>query len=100
MKVILSSFHLVMNRQNRQNRELLRNTITMRLLPWDYGVRNLFRRPLRTALTAFGLSLVVFLLLLVIGFLRGLETALEQSGEPGVMLIHNVAAADNLENSS
>src|SRR4051812_26844239 len=72
----------------------------MRLLPWDYGVRNLARRPLRTALTGLGLGLVVFLLLLVLGFVRGLELSLQQSGDPEVVLLHNANAAENLENSS
>lgn len=72
----------------------------MRLLPWDYGVRNLARRPVRTALTALGLTLVVFLLLLVVGFVRGLELSLVQSGDPEVVLLHNANAAENLETSS
>src|SRR5262245_56785099 len=72
----------------------------MRFLPWDYGIRNLLRRPLRTVLTAFGLALVVFLLLLVLGFLRSLDEGLRQSGDEQVALIHNIIAADNLENSS
>ena len=72
----------------------------MRLLPWDYGIRNLSRRPLRTVLTGLGLTLVVFLLLLVVGFVRGLELSLAQSGDPEVVLLHNVNAAENLENSS
>ncbi|HJZ93266.1 MAG TPA: ABC transporter permease [Gemmataceae bacterium] len=72
----------------------------MRLLPWDYGVRNLARRPLRTALTALGLTLVVFLLLLVVGFVRGLELSLQQSGDPEVVVLHNANAAENLDNSS
>jgi putative ABC transport system permease protein len=72
----------------------------MRLLPWDYGVRNLGRRPVRTALTALGLALVVFLLLVVVGFVRGLELSLQQSGDPEVVLLHNANAAENLENSS
>jgi ABC-type antimicrobial peptide transport system permease subunit len=72
----------------------------MRLLPWDYGIRNLLRRPLRTVLTALGLTLVVFLLLLVLGFLRSLDDSLRQSGDEQVALIHNIIAADNLENSS
>jgi ABC-type antimicrobial peptide transport system permease subunit len=72
----------------------------MRLLPWDYGVRNLLRRPLRTGLTALGLTLVVFLLLLVISFLRGLDTSLVNSGDEQVAMVHSIAAADNLENSS
>jgi ABC-type lipoprotein release transport system permease subunit len=72
----------------------------MRLLPWDYGVRNLARRPLRTALTALGLTLVVFLLMLVVGFVRGLELSLRQTGDPEVVVLHNANAAENLENSS
>src|SRR5687768_15119901 len=72
----------------------------MRLLPWDYGARNLARRPVRTALTALGLTLVVFLLLLVVGFVRGLELSLQQSGDPEVVLLHNANSAENLENSS
>ncbi len=72
----------------------------MRLLPWDYGVRNLMRRPLRTALTALGLTLVVFLLLLVVGFLQGLNGSLRESGDEQVVLIHSMEAAENLEQSS
>ena len=72
----------------------------MRLLPWDYGVRNLGRRPVRTILTGLGLALVVFLLLLVVGFVRGLELSLQQSGDPEVVLLHNANSAENLENSS
>ena len=44
--------------------------------------------------------LVVFLLMLVLGFVRGLEVSLSQSGDPEVVLLHNVNAAENLENSS
>lgn len=72
----------------------------MRLLPWEYGVRNLLRRPLRTGLTAFALTMVVFLLLLVMGFLRGLDTSLQQSGDEDVLMVHQLTAEDNLENSS
>jgi ABC-type lipoprotein release transport system permease subunit len=72
----------------------------VRLLPWDYGIRNLFRQPLRSALTALGFVLVVFLLLLVISFVRGLDATLQQSGEEPVILVHSIAAEDNLENSS
>ena len=60
-------------------------------------LRNLGRRPVRTALTALGLALVVFLLLLVVGFVRGLELSLQQSGDPEVVLLHNANAAENLE---
>jgi len=72
----------------------------MKLLPWDYGVRNLLRRPLRSVLTALGLTLVVFLLLLVLSFVRGLDTSLTNSGDEQVAMISSLAAAENLENSS
>lgn len=51
-------------------------------------------------LTSLGLTLVVFLLFLVVSFVRGLEKSLEQSGDPEVVMIHNVNSAENLENSS
>jgi len=42
-----------------------------RLLPWEYAIRNLFRRPLRTTLTFLGLSIVVLLVLIVVGRIGG-----------------------------
>ena len=53
-----------------------------RLLPWEYAIRNLFRRPLRTALTFAGLSTVILLVVIVVGFIRGLERTLAVSGDP------------------
>lgn len=72
----------------------------IRLLPWDYGIRNLFRRPSRSALTLAGLVLVVLLVFVVVGFIRGLEASLAVSGDPRVVLIHSLGAAENIENSS
>ena len=40
-----------------------------RLLPWEYAIRNLFRRPLRTLLTFAGLTTVIVLVLVVVGFI-------------------------------
>src|ERR1022692_3623865 len=71
-----------------------------RLLPWDYGVRNLLRRPARSALTLFGLTVVVLLVLVVVGFIRGLGASLSVSGDPQVVLIHTLGTAENIENSS
>ncbi|MCO6459696.1 MAG: ABC transporter permease [Pirellulaceae bacterium] len=71
-----------------------------RILPWEYGVRNLLRRPARTLLTLFALTLVVTLILVVLGFLRGLERSLGRSGDPDVMLVHALGAGENLESSS
>jgi putative ABC transport system permease protein len=74
--------------------------LTFRLLPWEYGVRNLLRRPGRSALTLACLTLVVLLVLVVIGFIRGLEASLAVSGDPQVVLIHSLGAGENVENSS
>jgi len=71
-----------------------------RLLPWEYGVRNLFRRPGRTALTLLALTLVVALVLLVVGFIRGLEASLAASGDPRVVLVHAPGGSDNVETST
>jgi len=53
-----------------------------RLLPWEYAIRNLFRRPLRTALTLLGLTTVILLVFVVVGFIRGLDRSLAVSGDP------------------
>jgi ABC-type antimicrobial peptide transport system permease subunit len=71
-----------------------------RLLPWEYGVRNLFRRPSRSCLTLLGLTLVVLLVLVVVGFLRGLEKSLAVSGDPRVVLVHGPGGADIVETST
>lgn len=71
-----------------------------RPLPWDYGVRNLLRRPGRSALTMLGLATVVFLVLVVISFIRGLERSLTISGDEQVVLVHSLGASENIENST
>jgi ABC-type antimicrobial peptide transport system permease subunit len=71
-----------------------------RLLPWDYAIRNLFRRPARSAMTLFGLTLVVLLILVVVGFIRGLEASLSVSGDAQVVMVHTLGTAENIENSS
>lgn len=71
-----------------------------RLLPWDYGVRNLFRRPSRSALTLGGLSVVVLLVLVVVGFIRGLEASLAATGQPNVMLVYALSSGADIENSA
>ena len=71
-----------------------------RLLPWDYGVRNLFRRPSRSALTLGGMTIVVLLVLVVVGFIRGLEKSLAATGNPNVVLVYALSSAADIENSS
>ena len=71
-----------------------------RLLPWEYAIRNLFRRPLRTLLTFLGLATVIFMVFVVVGFIRGLEKSLAVSGDPQVALIFSLGMGENLEYSS
>lgn len=71
-----------------------------RLLPWDYGVRNLFRRPSRSALTLGGLSIVILLVLVVVGFIRGLEASLAATGQPNVVLVYAMSSGSDIENSA
>jgi ABC-type lipoprotein release transport system permease subunit len=71
-----------------------------RLLPWEYAIRNLFRRPLRTALTFAGLTTVILLVFVVVGFIRGLEASLAVSGDPQTAIIFSLGMGENLEYSS
>lgn len=72
----------------------------MKTLPWEYGVRNLARRPLRTGLTLVSLATVVMLVFVVVGFIRGLERSLAISGDENVVLVYSVNSEENIENSS
>lgn len=72
----------------------------MTLLPWEYGIRNLLRRPLRSGLTLLGLSTVILMVLVVVGFIRGLERALAVSGDPRTVIVFSMGMGKNLEYSS
>jgi ABC-type lipoprotein release transport system permease subunit len=74
--------------------------VFFRLLPWEYAIRNLFRRPLRTLLTFVGLTTVIVLVLVVVGFIRGLERTLIVSGDSQVAVIFSLGMGENLEYSS
>ena len=74
--------------------------LAFRPLPWEYGVRNLLRRPGRSALTWAGLTTVTLLILVVVGFVRGLEGSLALSGDANVVLVHSRGTQENIEYSS
>lgn len=74
--------------------------VFFRLLPWEYGIRNLFRRPLRTFLTFVGLTTVLLLVLVVVGFIRGLERTLTVSGDPDTAIVFSLGMGENVEYSS
>lgn len=75
-------------------------SLLFRLLPWEYAIRNLFRRPLRTALTFAGLTMVIVLVLVVVGFIRGLERSIAVSGDSQTAVIFSLGMGENLEYSS
>ena len=70
------------------------------LLPWEYGVRNLTRRPGRTGLTLLALVIVILLIFVVVGFIRGLERQLAITGDEEVVLVYSVNSEENIENSA
>lgn len=74
--------------------------VRFRPLPWEYGVRNLLRRPTRTLLTLVALTIVVLLTFIVVGFIRGLEASLAISGDADVVLVYSLGARGDLENSA
>jgi ABC-type antimicrobial peptide transport system permease subunit len=71
-----------------------------RLLPIDYAVRNLARRPLRTLLTAGSCALVAALLASTAAFVRGLSSSAASQGREDVgILISRVAGSDVLRST-
>jgi ABC-type lipoprotein release transport system permease subunit len=74
--------------------------VSLKLLPWDYGVRNLIRRPFRSGLTMLAMTTVVLLVFVVVAFIRGLEVSLAISGDPQVVLVSSPASEQNIEQSS
>jgi putative ABC transport system permease protein len=88
------------SKQLTQREPLVVSMFFFRLLPWEYAIRNLFRRPLRTALTFVGLTTVVLLVFVVVGFIRGLEKSLAVGGDPQVAIIFALGMGENLEYSS
>jgi ABC-type antimicrobial peptide transport system permease subunit len=59
----------------------------MRGLPLRYSLRNLWRRPVRTALTLLGLSLLVALIVFLTAFGRSFGRALREPGHPRTIVV-------------
>ncbi|MDP7275442.1 MAG: ABC transporter permease [Planctomycetaceae bacterium] len=55
---------------------------------------------MRTGLTLVGLTTVLVLVLVVIGFIRGLEVSLARSGDPDTAIVFALGMGENLEYSS
>src|SRR5687767_2102596 len=71
----------------------------MRLLPWDYGVRNLARSPVRLALSLFGSALVVLLVLAAGAFVRGMDKSLRVSGGENNVILLGAGSEESFERS-
>src|SRR5215218_301267 len=71
----------------------------MRLLPWDYAVRNLARSPMRLALSLAGAALVVLLVLAAGAFVRGMDQSLRESGNPANVILLGAGSEESFERS-
>src|SRR5215212_5461993 len=71
----------------------------MKLLPWDYGVRNLARSPMRLALSMLGSALVVLLVLAAGAFVRGMDKSLRVSGGERNVILLGAGSEESFERS-
>lgn len=71
----------------------------MRLLPFEYAVRNLGRSHARLALSVLGSALVVLLVLTTAAFVRGMDASLRATGEPENVIILGAGSEESIERS-
>ena len=71
----------------------------MRLLPFEYAVRNLGRSTLRLVLSVLGSFLVVMLVIAAVAFVRGMEKSLIGSGSPDNVILLGAGSAESVERS-
>ena len=71
----------------------------MKLLPFDYAVRNLARSPLRLALSLAGSVLVVLLVLAAGAFVRGMDKSLRVSGGENNVILLGAGSEESFERS-
>jgi putative ABC transport system permease protein len=71
----------------------------MKLLPFDYAIRNLARSPKRLALVVAGSALVSFLILGAVAFARGMEGAFAATGLETNALVLGAGSEESVERS-
>jgi putative ABC transport system permease protein len=71
----------------------------MRLLRFEYAVRNLGRSPTRLVLSVLGSVLVVMLVITAAAFVRGIETSLISSGSEKNIMLLGVGSEESIERS-
>ncbi len=72
----------------------------MRSLPIDYAIRNLARRPMRTAMTALTTTLVAMLLVATAAFVRGLDGTFSGAARADTAILLSSAAERDLVRST
>lgn len=73
--------------------------MAIRLLPIDYAVRSLGRRPLRTALGVAGSVLVVLLVTAAAAFVRGMRTSLAVTATAENVILLGTGSEESIERS-
>ncbi len=71
----------------------------MKLIPWDYAVRNLGRNKTRLAMSLGGSALVALLILSAAAFVRGMEKSMRVSGVAKNVLLIGAGSEESLERS-
>ena len=71
----------------------------MRILPFEYAVRNLGRNPARLLLTVGGSALVVLLVLTATGFVNGMQAAFVTSGREANVILMGSGSEESIERS-
>lgn len=71
----------------------------MKLIPFEYAVRNLGRSPTRLLLSIGGSALVVLLVLAAAAFVRGMDTSLRATGDPDNVIILGAGSEESIERS-
>lgn len=71
----------------------------MKLLPFEYGVRNLGRSQTRLAATIFASALVVSLVLVAASFVRGMSRSLVMNTDPSNVILVAAGSEESLERS-
>ena len=69
------------------------------MLPLGYALRNLWRRRMRTILTLVGIALISVLVVLMIGFARGLAATARGTASPDVLVLTGSASEHDLVRS-
>lgn len=71
----------------------------MKILPWEYAVRNLARSPVRLVLTVGSAALVVLLVLASAGFVQGMQRSLQATGEADNVMLLGAGSEESVERS-